>query len=243
MTFSRMKALLLALGIHATILLFGGLLLFREPSRQDVEREVDLVDDVTPAEKTKEEKPKETPPEEAADKAEEALDTPQESAPDVRQVAALEGPAGAPALAALSLSDLEGALNPDLSGGGTFQEGVSFSSGGRIGGTGDPAAAAASAEAATFALADLDQRPRPLSQAMPRYPTELRKRKVEGTVEVVFLVDTDGRVLNPKVDKSTHEALNQPALEAVRQWKFEAGTKDGHKVRFKMKVPITFSAG
>jgi protein TonB len=78
---------------------------------------------------------------------------------------------------------------------------------------------------------------------MPRYPSELRKRKVQGTVEVVFLVDTDGRVMNPKVDKSTHEALNQPALDAVRQWKFEAGTKEGHKVRFKMKVPITFSAG
>jgi TonB family protein len=159
-----------------------------------------------------------------------------------QEIARLEGPASAPALAALSLSDLESALGPDAGGGGGIQEAISLSSGGRIGGTGDPASAAEQGPA-SFALSELDQRPQALQQVLPRYPSELRRRKVQGTVEVVFLVDTDGRVMEPKVDKTTNEAFNQPALEAVRQWKFEAGTKEGKKVRFKMRVPITFSAG
>jgi protein TonB len=240
---ARIKALAFALALHAAILLFGGLILFHKPAEKRTTREVELMgDESAPQEAKKEEKAKEEPPAEAAEEKE-ALDAPQESAPDVQEIARLEGPASAPALAALSLSDLEGALNPDLTGGGSFQEGVSFSSGGRIGGTGDPNSTEALASDATFALAELDQRPRALSQAMPRYPNELRKRRVQGTVEVVFLVDTDGHVLNPKVDKTTHEGLNQAALEAVRQWRFEAGTKEGRKVRFKMRVPITFSAG
>jgi len=240
---SRLKALAAALLIHAAILLFGGLLLFRNGPAKVPEREAELIEVETPDEKKAPEKEKPAPEEETKEaEAEESLQAAQEKAPDMQEVARLEGPASAPALAALSLSDLESVLGPDAGGGGSLQEAISLSSGGRIGGTGDPAAASEQGPA-SFALSELDQRPQALQQVLPRYPSELRRRKVQGTVEVVFLVDTDGRVMEPKVDKTTNEAFNQPALEAVRQWKFEAGTKEGKKVRFKMRVPITFSAG
>jgi protein TonB len=93
-----------------------------------------------------------------------------------------------------------------------------------------------------FSLADLDQRPRVIFQRMPSYPPELRKQKRQGTVHVIFLVDTRGRVVNPKVEKVTDPAFAEPALEAVKQWKFEPGTRNGEKVPFKMRVPITFNA-
>jgi len=241
---SRLKALLAALLLHAALLLFGGLLLFHAPARKSVERDVELIGDDAAQEK-KAPEDKEKPPPEANkedSEAEESLQAPKEAAPDMQEIARLEGPASAPELSALSLSELESALAGDSGGGEGIAEAISLSSGGRIGGTGDPAAASQEGPA-SFALSELDQRPQPLQQTVPHYPTELRKRKVQGTVEVVFLVDTDGRVLEPRVDKSTNEAFNQPALEAVRQWKFEAGTKEGKKVRFKMRVPITFSAG
>jgi protein TonB len=92
-----------------------------------------------------------------------------------------------------------------------------------------------------FSLADLDQRPRVIFQRVPNYPPELRRRN--GTVYIVFMVDTNGRVLNPKVEKSTDPAFERPALEAVKQWRFEAGTRNGEKVAFKMRAPITFNAG
>jgi protein TonB len=79
-------------------------------------------------------------------------------------------------------------------------------------------------------------------QAPPRYPLELRRRKIGGTVQVVFLVDTEGRVSSPKVESSTNAEFDAPALEAVKQWRFEAGTRGGQKVSFKMRVPITFNA-
>jgi len=241
---TRLKALSAALLIHAAILLFGGLLLFRHGPAKGTEREAEMIEVETPDEKKAPEKEKPAPEQEAKDtESQEAIQAAQEKAPDMQEVARLEGPAAAPALAALSLSDLESALGADAGGGGSLQEAISLSSGGRIGGTGDPASSAGEQGPASFALSELDQRPQALQQVLPRYPSELRRRKVQGTVEVVFLVDTDGRVMEPKVDKTTNEAFNQPALEAVRQWKFEAGTKEGKKVRFKMRVPITFSAG
>lgn len=94
-----------------------------------------------------------------------------------------------------------------------------------------------------FSLTELDQKPRVIFQRQPSYPQELRKRKRRGTVYVVFLVSTEGRVLQPKVEKSTDPAFERPALEAVRQWRFEPGTRNGEKVQFKLRIPITFNAG
>lgn len=93
-----------------------------------------------------------------------------------------------------------------------------------------------------FSLSDLDQRPRVIFQRKPTYPTELRRSRRQGTVYVVFHVDTSGRVVDPKVEKSTDPAFERAALEAVRQWRFEPGTRNGQNVQFKLRIPITFNA-
>jgi protein TonB len=93
-----------------------------------------------------------------------------------------------------------------------------------------------------FSLDELDQRPRVIFQRTPTYPAELRRSKRRGTVHVVFIVDTRGRVANPRVEKTTDPAFDKAALEAVKQWKFEPGTRNGEKVQFKLRVPITFNA-
>jgi protein TonB len=94
-----------------------------------------------------------------------------------------------------------------------------------------------------FSLGELDQRPRVIFQRMPTYPPELRRSKRQGTVYVIFIVNKEGRVENPKIEKSTDPAFEKPALDAVRQWRFEPGTRNGEKVQFKMRIPITFNAG
>jgi protein TonB len=135
----------------------------------------------------------------------------------------------------LDLSQLELALNPGMGEGlfGDFTIDLLQQIGGDEGG-GDLDR--------IFSLAELDQRPRVLFQRVPHYPAELRRKNRQGTVYVVFLVDTDGRVIGPKVDKATDPAFERSALEAVSQWKFEPGTRNGEKVQFKMRVPITFNA-
>ena len=53
-------------------------------------------------------------------------------------------------------------------------------------------------------------------------------------------MDASGKVANPRVEKSSHTAFNKPALEAVKQWKFEPAVKGGQRVACKMRVPIRF---
>ncbi len=132
--------------------------------------------------------------------------------------------------APLDLSQLELALNPGDGGfgGGDFTinlEGVTGS-----GGDVD----------AIFSLSDLDQKPRVVYQPAPIYPPELARKGMQGTVRVLFIVDKDGKPRDLKVMKSTHPAFNNPALKAVKQWKFEPGKRKGKPVQFKMLVPITF---
>ncbi|NJN63647.1 MAG: energy transducer TonB [Acidobacteria bacterium] len=136
----------------------------------------------------------------------------------------------------LDLSQLELALNPGFGGEGTGAFTIDL--GAALGASQNDGSAELDD---IFSAADLDQRPRPIFQRQPTYPAELRKAGRQGTVHVLFMVDTSGRVLNPKVEKSTDPAFEKPALDAVRSWRFEPGTRKGQKVQFTMRIPITFS--
>jgi protein TonB len=137
----------------------------------------------------------------------------------------------------MDLSQLEMALDPGF---GDGAGGGGLLAGGRLGGAGDTADRDKEADA-VFSLADLDQAPRVINQPPPQYPAELRAQKARGTVHVLFVVDRNGRVVKPLVQKSTHSAFERPALEAVRQWRFEPGKRSGQAVQFRMRVPITFA--
>lgn len=90
--------------------------------------------------------------------------------------------------------------------------------------------------------ADLDRVPRVRSQVAPGCFFETNRMSGVETVMVEFVVDERGRVLNSRVKQSTNPVLNGPALRAVAQWTFEPGRRNGRVVRFKMAVPIVFSA-
>jgi protein TonB len=130
----------------------------------------------------------------------------------------------------LDLSQLELALNPGFSDGW---------------GEGDFAVklntlASGSEEVdALFSLSDLDQQPRVVYQPGPLISAPMRK-KAPGTVFILFIVNKEGKVENPIVQKSTDPVFEKAALTAVKQWKFEPGKKEGQPVRFRMRVPITF---
>jgi len=92
-----------------------------------------------------------------------------------------------------------------------------------------------------FEIADLDQPPVPIVQIAPVYPPELKRNRVQGTVNVVFIVDENGNVKRPQIEKSTNREFNENAVKAVRQWKFEAGEKDGKKVKTRVRLPLSFT--
>lgn len=134
----------------------------------------------------------------------------------------------------LDLSQLELALNPGFSegwmGGGDFA--VSLKTFAKQGDDLD----------SVFSMADLDQKPRVIYQPGPTLDKATR-RKAPGTVYIIFVVDQNGRVVKPAVQKSTDPVFTKPALAAVKQWKFEPGKRNGKPVRFRMRVPITFPKG
>ncbi len=134
----------------------------------------------------------------------------------------------------LDLSQLELALNTGFTGDWTAGDfGVRLNT----------AAASDSASVdALFSLADLDQKPRAIFQPGPVLTPQLRQRS-PGTVYVIFIVDERGRVENPSVQSSTDPIFDTAALNAVKQWKFEPGKRNGQAVRFRMRVPITFPKG
>jgi protein TonB len=68
----------------------------------------------------------------------------------------------------------------------------------------------------------------------------MRAKNVEGVVTLIFIVDDTGRVVNPRVEKSSHPQFEAPALAAVRQWKFEPAIKGGQRVSCRMRVPFRF---
>jgi protein TonB len=77
-------------------------------------------------------------------------------------------------------------------------------------------------------------------QADPLYPAELRRQRIEAVVTVSFTVDASGKTADSRVEKSEHPAFERPALDAVRQWKFEPAVKGGKRVPCRMRIPIRF---
>jgi protein TonB len=224
-----------AVVLHVAFILFGGLLVGGAKEAPPTLQEVELLSaDDSAAEKDAKNEPDPV----ASEK--EAMEEEIEEVPDADKIIReLEPPAvSAGRLDDASLSAIADALR-GLGGSGDFGLGTDFTSGGRIGGVGK-ASALDDQVGNAFDLTEIDQEPRAIFQATPPYPAELRGKKIEGVVSVVFVVDATGKVLDPKVEKSTHPAFNKPALDAVRKWKFEPGIKAGQRVPRRVRVPIRF---
>ncbi len=94
-----------------------------------------------------------------------------------------------------------------------------------------------------FELADLTRQPRPISQVTPVYPVELQRARVGGTVVLKFVVASDGTTSRISVESSDHPGFEQPAVTAVRRWRFQPGERDGKPVSCWVRIPIPFSVG
>lgn len=224
-----------ALLVHALIIAFGGILFLGEEVNPPSRRDVELLNEDVQKDKVEDQEKEVVQPD---------LKAESDAPPDPNQVlASVDAPADssdAPALDSASLGALEQALNGGSAGGASdFGGGASLSSGGRIGGTGKAGVADQEFQGA-FSMSEIDQRPRPVHQVAGAYPSEMRAKNVEGVVTLIFIVDDTGRVVNPRVEKSSHPQFEAPALAAVRQWKFEPAIKGGQRVSCRMRVPIRF---
>lgn len=77
----------------------------------------------------------------------------------------------------------------------------------------------------------------------PSYPTEAKRRSINGWVDVSFLVATDGKVEEVKVSKAEPQGVfDQAAMDAVKQWRFEPPTRDGKPTSQRTIVRLRFNS-
>ena len=82
--------------------------------------------------------------------------------------------------------------------------------------------------------------PRIIYAPDPEFSEEARKAKFQGTVVLWVIVGTDGRTHDTRVYRSLGMGLDERAIEAIRQWRFEPGRKDGIPVAVQVNVEINF---
>lgn len=82
--------------------------------------------------------------------------------------------------------------------------------------------------------------PRLIYKPEPDYSPEARQAKHQGTVLLSVIVDTQGRTHDVHVLQSLGMGLDEKAIEAVRQWRFEPAMKDGRPVAVAVDVEVNF---
>jgi periplasmic protein TonB len=82
--------------------------------------------------------------------------------------------------------------------------------------------------------------PKVTYQPDPEYSEEARKAKYQGVCVLSLIVGPDGKPREVKVARSLGLGLDEKAIEAVNQWKFEPAQKDGKPVAVAINVEVTF---
>ncbi|MFD2037646.1 energy transducer TonB [Belliella marina] len=77
-----------------------------------------------------------------------------------------------------------------------------------------------------------------------KYPTQARRMGIEGTVYVVFVVNTDGTIQDVDVLRGIGGGCDEEAVRVVKAApKWEPGKQRGRPVRVRMRLPIRFKLG
>ena len=105
--------------------------------------------------------------------------------------------------------------------------GIGAGSGGGIGGGVYRVGGGISAPSATFS-------------PDPQYTEEARRAKKQGTCTLWLIVDSAGRPRDIRVVRGLGFGLDEKALEAVRNWRFQPALKDGRPVDVQISVEVEF---
>ncbi|MEX2593894.1 MAG: TonB family protein [Anditalea sp.] len=74
-----------------------------------------------------------------------------------------------------------------------------------------------------------------------KYPTQARRMGIEGTVYVVFVVNTDGSIQDVEILRGIGGGCDEEAMRVVKNApNWEPGKQRGRPVRVKMRLPIRF---
>ncbi len=89
---------------------------------------------------------------------------------------------------------------------------------------------------------EVDHMPVPTATVQPTYPEKARKAGVQGMVVLKVKVSDIGSVESVQVEEGVteHPELEEAAVAAVKQWRFEPAQKDGRPVAIEVAIPVQF---
>jgi periplasmic protein TonB len=85
--------------------------------------------------------------------------------------------------------------------------------------------------------------PSVVTQVKAEYTPEARAARIEGIVFLDAVVLSDGKVGDVTVSRSLDNTfgLDQQAVNAMKQWVFKPGMKDGRPVAVRIQVQVNFT--
>jgi TonB family protein len=83
--------------------------------------------------------------------------------------------------------------------------------------------------------------PRIIAQVDPEFSEKARQAKFQGLCVLSIIIEPDGTPSNIQVSRKLGMGLDEKAIEAVKQWRFQPAMKDGHPVRYgPVEVDVDF---
>jgi len=82
--------------------------------------------------------------------------------------------------------------------------------------------------------------PKLLFKVEPEYSEEARAAKYQGAAVISVEIGPDEKPGNLKIQRSLGLGLDEKAIEAVNQWKFEPGTRNGQPVTVAATIEVNF---
>jgi TonB family protein len=74
----------------------------------------------------------------------------------------------------------------------------------------------------------------------PEYSEEARKARYQGVVVLQVVIGADGRPADIRVARTLGMGLDQKAVDAVRQWRFDPAIKDKQRVAVVVNIEVSF---
>ena len=91
-----------------------------------------------------------------------------------------------------------------------------------------------------YALTDDITPPRVIKQVNPQYSSGSKGIRLEGSVVIGTVVSSRGTPTKTHVVKGLDKDVDEAAVEAVKQWLFEPGKKNGKAVAVSVQIEIRF---
>ena len=85
--------------------------------------------------------------------------------------------------------------------------------------------------------------PKVIKEARPSYTPEAMNAKIQGSILLEAVVNTDGTVGQVRVKRSLDQmfGLDEQSVKTLKKWRFAPGTKDGVAVPVLVEVEMTFT--